>query len=632
MTMEDSEHLLHHLHAHDHIQMGIFKETRQQGDATEAKSETVQVREVHFHPRRIPITRKFYAFYHAPIVKFWFNTVGSAGIVTAIEKTREMFMSEAGKITQKIRVWFSDYFNISDTIAIVSFFVGFGLRFGTGDLFIAGRIVYCLNIIFWFVRLLDIVAVNQYAGPYIMMIGKMVANMFYIVVIMAVILVSYGVPRKAILYPSEEPSWTLAKDVVFQPYWMMYGEVSRTRSMLANAYVKRLLVVCADNSEAKELCGPAVWLTPLLQAVYLFVQYILIVNLLIAFFNNVHLVSIFTCICRKRKKGSRTYGPKLFLTEEDRKRLHDFEEQCVETYFQEKDDQFHSGSEERIRVTSDRVETMCLQLKERASEASKVHNQITRELSVSKNLAPRPLDITSQTQLPVPLKCSMQEGRDLAESLFSRSGGDRGSPEHRSGKQPAMGCKVFVGTPSQHGEPSSLELQDVLVEGSSVEFGAFVGHKDNAVLQRSFRGEPLQEWVISAHQRRAKRRAFLELGCEWERVESSVSGRSPVSPGPESRAAAGENAVQVSPSQQPVPREEALNASTSLYLFRHTHLGARKDSIGSPFKTMDTSYQYSAVERNNLMRLSQSIPFTPVPPKGEPVTVYRLEELSKHPQ
>lgn len=49
--------------------------------------------------------------------------------------------------------------------------------------------------------------------------------MFYIVVIMAIVLLSYGVPRKAILYPHEEPSWTLVKDVVFQPYWMMYGEV-----------------------------------------------------------------------------------------------------------------------------------------------------------------------------------------------------------------------------------------------------------------------------------------------------------------------------------------------------------------------------------------------------------------------
>lgn len=44
--------------------------------------------------------------------------------------------------------------------------------------------------------------------------------------------------------------------------------------------------VCANNSDqaVKPLCAAGVWLTPLLQAVYLFVQYILMVNLLIAFF------------------------------------------------------------------------------------------------------------------------------------------------------------------------------------------------------------------------------------------------------------------------------------------------------------------------------------------------------------
>lgn len=49
--------------------------------------------------------------------------------------------------------------------------------------------------------------------------------MFYIVVIMALVLLSFGVPRKAILYPNEAPSWTLAKDIVFHPYWMIFGEV-----------------------------------------------------------------------------------------------------------------------------------------------------------------------------------------------------------------------------------------------------------------------------------------------------------------------------------------------------------------------------------------------------------------------
>lgn len=86
----------------------------------------------------------------------------------------QMFMSEAGKISQKIKVWFSDYFNICDFLAITTFFIGFGLRLAGGDVFVPGRIVYCLNIIFWYVRLMDILAVNQQAGPYVMMIAKMV--------------------------------------------------------------------------------------------------------------------------------------------------------------------------------------------------------------------------------------------------------------------------------------------------------------------------------------------------------------------------------------------------------------------------------------------------------------------------
>lgn len=46
------------------------------------------------------------------------------------------------------------------------------------------------------------------------------------------------------------------------------------------------LSVCANNTEqfSRQLCAAGTWLTPLLQAVYLFVQYILMVNLLIAFF------------------------------------------------------------------------------------------------------------------------------------------------------------------------------------------------------------------------------------------------------------------------------------------------------------------------------------------------------------
>uniref|UniRef100_A0A4W4HFP3 non-specific serine/threonine protein kinase n=1 Tax=Electrophorus electricus TaxID=8005 RepID=A0A4W4HFP3_ELEEL len=692
VSMEDSDH---NLQRADDIPMDVFKEARM-NEHVEINNEA----EVLMRSRRLPITRKFHAFYLAPIVKFWTNTLFYLGFLmlysyvvlvrlplfpspqewvvilyiftSAIEKIREMFMSEGGKISQKIKVWFSDYFNISDFIAIIMFFVGFGLRFGSGKVFIAGRIVYCLNIIFWYVRLLDFLAVNQQAGPYVMMIGKMVANMFYIVVIMFVVLVTYGVPRKAILYPNSDAEWSLIIDVLFQPYWMMYGEVY--------AYE---IDVCSNSSEnpVKSLCASGVWLTPALQAVYLFIQYILMVNLLIAFFNNVylqvmsmsnlvwkyqryhfimayhdkpvlpppliifcHMASFLNFLCKRRKKDSSAYGPKLFLTEEDQKKLHDFEEQCVETYFHEKDDKFHSGSEERIRLTSDRVETMSIQLKEvgnrvnfikrslhsldsqighlqdlsaltvdtlkaltaqRASDASKVHNQITRELSLSKNLVPGVVDPLPPSKASVlPQRSIYPPPGHMADSLFggraNEGAGLTGeialSPEKRPRKDsslpkpPDAMATFFVSTPTQPTEQPH----------TSVEFGAFVGHKDDPEDQRLF----LKDTSAGCRQLSPSRKV-----TEGHlRTVNSYAGfteldRTPAFLHPEFSM-------------------PAQHAHMRALIHTHTHA-----PIGSPFKPME-GYQYSAVERNNLMRLSQSIPFTPVPPRGEPVTVYRLEESS----
>uniref|UniRef100_A0A8V0YTN7 non-specific serine/threonine protein kinase n=1 Tax=Gallus gallus TaxID=9031 RepID=A0A8V0YTN7_CHICK len=823
MAMDDSENNFQN--TADEIPMEVFKEVRILDSTTEKHDMETPAK-----PKRLPITQKFYAFYHAPIVKFWFNTLAYLGFLmlytfvvlvkmeevpsvqewiviayiftSAIEKIREIFfMSEAGKINQKIKVWFSDYFNISDTVAIVTFFIGFVLRFGAkgnfGEntyrenyIFVAGRITYCLNIIFWYVRLLDFLAVNQQAGPYVMMIGKMVANMFYIVVIMALVLLSFGVPRKAILYPNEAPSWTLARDIVFHPYWMIFGEVY--------AYE---IDVCANNSESQvaHLCGPGTWLTPFLQAVYLFVQYIIMVNLLIAFFNNVylqvkaisnivwkyqryhfimayhekpvlpppliilsHMASLLCCICKRRKTDKTSDGPKLFLTEEDQKKLHDFEELCVEMYFNEKDDKFHSGSEERIRVTFERVEQMCIQIKEvgdrvnyikrslqsldsqighlqdlsaltvdtlktltaqKASEASKVHNEITRELSISKHLAQNLIDdgslrssvwkkhsignvfgsfpqgglennnallcnVLIRDDKEVQHKTIGQELAQVArrEEINLQEAGSSGSalfsnvvspPELRqriqaseisksSSRSKKLGnssnsmphvtsptAKFFVSTPSRPSCKSQLDSStkheetvcSKATEGdNNVEFGAFVGHRDSMELQRfKEAASKIKERSTDIEEQQEDfKKAILE-GIETTRLQglqtdcglrqsSSCGGfTDPLAAHSEqlpskSRRASSEDAQQVdskaalltdwlqgrpSSSSQMASEEDALNG------------------IASPFKPiMDINYYYSAVERNNLMRLSQSIPFTPVPPRGEPVTVYRLEESS----
>ncbi|NWZ02964.1 TRPM7 protein, partial [Loxia curvirostra] len=817
MAMDDSENNFQT--AADEIPMEVFKEVRILDSAFEKHDMETPAK-----PKRLPITQKFYAFYHAPIVKFWFNTLAYLGFLmlytfvvlvkmeelpsvqewiviayiftSAIEKIREIFMSEAGKINQKIKVWFSDYFNISDTVAIVTFFIGFALRFGAkgnfGEntyrenyIFVAGRITYCLNIIFWYVRLLDFLAVNQQAGPYVMMIGKMVANMFYIVVIMALVLLSFGVPRKAILYPDEAPSWTLARDIVFHPYWMIFGEVY--------AYE---IDVCANNSDEKvaHLCGPGTWLTPFLQAVYLFVQYIIMVNLLIAFFNNVylqvkaisnivwkyqryhfimayhekpvlpppliilsHMASLFCCICKRRKTDKASDGPKLFLTEEDQKKLHDFEELCVEMYFNEKDDKFHSGSEERIRVTFERVEQMCIQIKEvgdrvnyikrslqsldsqighlqdlsaltvdtlktltaqKASEASKVHNEITRELSISKHLAQNLIEDGSlrssvwkkhsignvfgsfpqgglEGNNALLCNISIRDdkeaqhktiGQELAlaprreEKNFQEAGSSGSAlfsnavspPELRqriqaaeisksTSKSKKLGnssnsmphvtsptTKFFVSTPSRPSCKSQLDSSanheetvfSKATEGdNNVEFGAFVGHRDSMDLQR-FKEAASKMRERSAdieEQQEDFKKAILE-GIETTRLQGlqtdsdlqqsgSCGGfTDPLTAHSEQLCSKSRRAS--SEDTQQVDSKAALLTREYLFFFFFFLLNLFS-GIASPFKPiMDINYYYSAVERNNLMRLSQSIPFTPVPPRGEPVTVYRLEESS----
>lgn len=86
----------------------------------------------------------------------------------------QILMSEPGKLKQKISVWLEEYWNITDLAAICTFLLGLMLRLQHEPYMGYGRVIYCIDIIFWYIRVLDIFGVNKYLGPYVMMIGKMV--------------------------------------------------------------------------------------------------------------------------------------------------------------------------------------------------------------------------------------------------------------------------------------------------------------------------------------------------------------------------------------------------------------------------------------------------------------------------
>ncbi|XP_071752556.1 transient receptor potential cation channel subfamily M member 1b [Centroberyx gerrardi] len=388
--------------------------------------------------RKIPIAKRFFEFYDAPFTKFWFNTISYLGylmlynyiilvkmerwpsmqewiviayIVTlGSEKVRQILMSEPGKLKQKINVWLEEYWNITDLAAISTFLLGLMLRLQHEPYMGYGRVIYCIDIIFWYIRVLDIFGVNKYLGPYVMMIGKMMIDMMYFVVIMLVVLMSFGVARQAILHPDEEPTWRLARNIFYMPYWMIYGEVFADSIDL---YAMEINPPCGEHlydEDGKKLppCIPGAWLTPAIMACYLLVANILLVNLLIAVFNNTffevksisnqvwkfqryqlimtfhdrpilpppliifsHLYILFNRLfrrCAKKKQegelDEKDRGLKLRLNPEELKNLYEFEEQCVEEYFREKEDEQQSSSDERIKVTSERVENMSMRLEE----------------------------------------------------------------------------------------------------------------------------------------------------------------------------------------------------------------------------------------------------------------------------
>uniref|UniRef100_A0A671NUK1 non-specific serine/threonine protein kinase n=1 Tax=Sinocyclocheilus anshuiensis TaxID=1608454 RepID=A0A671NUK1_9TELE len=631
-----------------------------------------------------PWTRKVYDFYTAPVVKFWFHTMAFLGflmmfsytvlvrldekpniqeclvityiLTMAAEKAREVLVLEPRKFTKKLKVWFSEYWNINDFMGILLFLVGVSLRWHQ-ETRLASHIVYSLDFIFWSVRLLDLFAVNQHAGPYLTMITKMMSNMFYIVVIMAIVLVSFGTSRKSILSPNEDPSWNLLRDVVFQPYWMIFGEV----------YAGEI-----DACSNPETCVPGAFLTPFLQAVYLFVQYIIMVNVLIAFFNNVYfdmssisrklwkynryryimtyqekpwlppplilLSHVTLCLSsmwqkhRKASKRGRT-GLKLLLAPDDLKKLHEFEEKCVTGYFRDKKESQQGSQINQIRSAADKTEEMAGILVEVAEKISIIQDNMHTldghlgQLQDLSALAVDTLNFLSATdnqQQEVarlgqsqPIACRHEQ---VSHSCCLRIGGSVApsqalpSPKHYRSMPPSLLRGLGPGR-----QRPSLELPP----GTSV--GPF------EVRSKCMSASPEEE----------------DCSFRWP-LQRGDSREETYSFNPAMRSLWRKRMMRTTYMQCPDPPaiRSCLQIPTVMGI---DHWGSEtRHSTG--LMILDTLYNLkyfvllfcgydgsllvsgvffflSAMERNNLMRLAHSIPFTPVSLLGGvEVCIYTLEE------
>lgn len=59
----------------------------------------------------------------------------------------QILMSEPGKLSQKIKVWLQEYWNITDLVAISTFMIGAILRLQNQPYMGYGRVIYCVDIL-----------------------------------------------------------------------------------------------------------------------------------------------------------------------------------------------------------------------------------------------------------------------------------------------------------------------------------------------------------------------------------------------------------------------------------------------------------------------------------------------------
>ncbi|KAL3875814.1 hypothetical protein ACJMK2_033729, partial [Sinanodonta woodiana] len=114
---------------------------------------------------------------------------------------------------------------------------------------------------------------------------RQIVDLMFFMMIFAIFLLSFGVAYQANLFPNSEPNWNLLKNVVYMPYWQMYGQL-----FLENMEGKPEDNCIKNETQWRALggygrCPAENALVPLLGAVYLVLTNILLINLLIAMFS-----------------------------------------------------------------------------------------------------------------------------------------------------------------------------------------------------------------------------------------------------------------------------------------------------------------------------------------------------------
>uniref|UniRef100_A0A673Y424 Transient receptor potential melastatin 4b3 n=1 Tax=Salmo trutta TaxID=8032 RepID=A0A673Y424_SALTR len=212
------------------------------------------------------------------VLYFWVFTI-------VCEEIRETFLVGSMMWRQRMRKYVQDVWNKCDLTAIILFIIGLTCRMFQWS-YEFGRAVLCVDYMVFTLHLIHIFAIHKQLGPKIIIVGKMMKDIFFFLFFLGVWLMAYGVANQALLYSYDpRPAWIFRR-VFYRPYLHIFGQVP----------VEEIDGIewdteCTDNvtliEGGAEPCRShyANWLVIVLLVIYLLVTNILLINLLIAMFS-----------------------------------------------------------------------------------------------------------------------------------------------------------------------------------------------------------------------------------------------------------------------------------------------------------------------------------------------------------
>lgn len=138
------------------------------------------------------------------------------------------------------------------------------------------RIILCIDLCIWYLRLLHVSVVFKSLGPKLVMIQKMVRDLMFFISIIAIFVCCFGVTTQATLYPGNKLSFALLRSVLDKAYWPIYGEMKILEE------IGDCPKADGSNEDCPETSGIAFSYIGLM--IYMVIANVLLINLLIAMF------------------------------------------------------------------------------------------------------------------------------------------------------------------------------------------------------------------------------------------------------------------------------------------------------------------------------------------------------------